>query len=299
MQNVRCAAVRIGILVCGVLLPVCAFGSNFPEDFQAAKKLSSSGKPAEAEEAFLALAGRNLSKRATDESLAQAASCAAMQKKYDKALEYAGRISDPAMNKACQVQVFRYQNRWDDILALSKGEDIESWPDALIYDTLLWRGRAFAARRDGANAEKDFLAAVRHTVLPDNKAVAYVSLGEVCHEVAKDDEKALQAYGEVMRLADPAPAYRAAAAVMARARILTAQGKGVEALAELDRMPTSRINDAYWLCSIQACYGEVLEGLGRNADALARYKAAAAYENVPQPLLDNVKKKMDALQKIP
>ena len=58
----------------------------FPDAFQAALKLSRTGTAAEAEAAFVRLAEQKAGKRATDESLAQAAYCAAAQKKYDKAL---------------------------------------------------------------------------------------------------------------------------------------------------------------------------------------------------------------------
>lgn len=288
----------VAVLI-GMLLSTGVFAGSFPEDFQEARKLYHTGKSAEAEAAFVALAGRNVSKRATDEALAQAVNCALAQKKYDKAGEYAAKIGVPALNKLCQIQILRSQSRWDDLLALCKGEDIESWPDALVFDALLWRGRAWAAKRDCANAEMDFLASVRFTVVPDNKALAYHALGDLYREVAKDDEKAMQSYGEIVKLADALPTRRLAPAVMGRARILAAQGKGAQALAELDRLDADRIKEPYWQCSIQTCYGEVLERMGRNADALARYKAAVSCENAPEALLSAARKKMEALTKTP
>ena len=56
-----------------MLVAAVSFGENFPNDFQAALKLVNEGKIIEAEEAFLKLAGQKAGKRATDESMAQAA----------------------------------------------------------------------------------------------------------------------------------------------------------------------------------------------------------------------------------
>ena len=299
MQVYRRAAMKGGIALFGALLSACALGGKFPQDFQSARKFYHSDKFAEAEAAFVELAGRNVSKRATDESLAQAATCALAQKKYDKAMEYAGRIGEPALGKLTKVRVLCSQSRWDDVLVLCKADDIETWPDALIFDALLWRGRAWAVKRDSANAEKDFLASVRFTVLPDNKAIAYQAQGDVSHEVAKDDAKALQAYGEVMKLADSVSAHRLARAVMARARILAAQGKGAQSLAELDGLEAEQLKDPYWRCTVQLCHGEILEGMGREADALARYKAALSCDKAPEALRNAAAKKIDAIEKKP
>lgn len=63
---------KVLLLFCGMLFATAVFGENFPNDFQAALKLVNEGKTAEAEEAFLKLAGQKAGKRATNESLAQA-----------------------------------------------------------------------------------------------------------------------------------------------------------------------------------------------------------------------------------
>jgi len=299
MRTLRVAAMRNGIVFCGALLSACALGGNFAQDFQSARKLHSSGKAAEAEGAFVALAEQKVSNRATDESLAQAAACALAQKKYDKAMEYAGKIADAPLSKFCRISILRNQRRWDEILALCKGEDIETWPDALIYDALLWRGRAYAVKQDGPNAEKDFIGAVRHTVLADNKAFAYQFLGDLYRDVRKDEQKALDAYGEAVKLGDAIPVRRLAAAAIARARLLAAHGKGAEALAELGRLKADQMKDPYWRCAIQMCHAEILEGMGRTADALARYKTVVSYDNAPDTFLGAAKKKIEAIERKP
>jgi tetratricopeptide (TPR) repeat protein len=225
--------------------------------------------------------------------------CALAQKKFDKAMEYAGKIADPPLSKFCRINIFRNQRRWEDILALCKGEDLETWPDALIYDALLWRGKAYAVKQDGPNAEKDFLSAVRHTILADNQAVAYQFLGDLYRDISKDEQKALAAYGEAVKLGDSIPVRRLAAAALARARLLASHGRGAEALAELDRLKGDQIKDPYWRCAVQMGHAEILEGMGRTADALARYKKVVSYDKTPDVFLGAAKKKMEAIEKKP
>jgi hypothetical protein len=51
-----------------------------------------------------------------------------------------------------------------------------------------------------------------------------------------------------------------------------------------------------WRCAIQLCYGDVYQGLGRAAEALAKYKAAAACPDAPEALLATARKKIDSLE---
>lgn len=290
---------RNTLLFCGMLFSTSLLAGNFPQDFQAAMRLAYTNKPAEAEEAFAALAGQKAGKRATDESLAQAAYGAAAQKKYDKAMEYAGRIENHPLSTSCRMTLLQGQGKWEAILALCGNEQIENWPDALIFDARLCRGRAYAVKKDVANAEKDFLGAVKSTISEDNRALAYHFLGDLYREAARDDAKAFDAYGEVLKLAESLPVRRVGAAAIARAKLLAAQGRGAEAIAELDRLKLAETKDAQWRCAIQLCYGEVFERMGQRADALARYKAVATFEKAPEPFLLTAKKKVDELEKNP
>lgn len=271
--------------------------TNFAQDFQSAMALYHGGKSAEAKQAFFNLLERTTTPRGADECLAHAAYCALEQNRYDEALSLAGRIKDDCSNRLCRMNVLRTRGKWDEILVLCRDEDLEAWPDRLIYEACLNRGRAYTRKRNAENAARDFLSAIRNTISADDKAMAYHFLGELYHDVAKDDQKALDAYGEAVKLGQSIPIRRLGAAATARARLLTAQGKAAQAIAELDRLKVDAIKDLYWRCAIQLCYGEVHESLGQKAEALARYKAVAACEKAPEALLITARKKIDVIDK--
>jgi tetratricopeptide (TPR) repeat protein len=292
---------RTIVLLCGVLsAAILACGDNFPTDFQTAMKLRYSAPAAEAEAAFAKLAERKAGKRATDESLAQAAYCAAAQKKYDKAMEYAGKIEDAALNKLCRMNVLERQSKRAEILTLSRDEAIETWPDALIYDGLMCRGRAYAGEKDVSNAEKDLLAAVKNTVSADNKAFAYGFLGELYGSVSQDLQKALDAYGEILKLE---PSFQfTARAVVSRARLLAAEGKGDQAFSEMGRLAKlnlDKVNDPYWHCWVPLCQGDVYVTLGKKTEALESYRKAETFTNAPADLLQEAHRKVGELEKKP
>lgn len=297
MQTFRLAAMRNGIVfLSGMLLSAAAF-ANFPEDYQAAQNLYIVGKHAEAEQAFLKLAGTQPKSRALDKCFAAAADCAAAEKHYDQALAYAGKIQDPAAAKACRVSVLTRQQKWDDLLAIVRDEDFANWPEDLIYDAYVNRGRAFARKQDAARSEADFRAAIAHTITEDNKAMALLLLGEMFVGVAGDNAKALDAYAQVLPLAADVPVRRVGEAVRARAAIFTAQGQHAQALAELDRMQVETLKDPVWRTLTLIAYGDTYESMGKTAEALARYKAAAAVEKAPEAFTQIAQKKIEALEK--
>jgi tetratricopeptide (TPR) repeat protein len=291
---------RTMMVVCGLLVAVSAHGGSFPDDFQAAMKLSSSGKAAEAEVAFVKLAELKTSKRATDESLAQAAYCAAAQKKYDQAMDYAGKIEDASLNKLCRMSILQRQNRRAEILVLSKDEDIEKWPDALIFDGLLCRARTYASEKDIPNAERDLLAAVKNTLSSDNRAFAYQFLGDLYRDVGRDSQKALNAYGETLKLEC---SFRfTARALASRAQLFAAEGKGDQALSEmgqLSKLNLDKVKDPYWHCWAPLCQGDVFVTLGKKTEALESYRKAESVTNAPADLLQEAQRKISELDRKP
>ena len=212
-------------------------------------------------------------------------------------MEYAGKIEDAALNKLCRMNILQRQNKRAEILALSRDEDIGKWPDALIYDGLMCRGRTYAGEKDVPNAEKDLLAAVKNTVSADKKAFAYGFLGELYGSVSQDLQKALDAYGEILKLE---PSFHLTArAVVSRARLLAADGKGEQALSEMGRLAKlnlSQHKDPYWPCWAPMSEGDIYATMGRKTEALAHYRAAQVVTNAPPDLLQEVKRKITDLE---
>ncbi len=289
------------MLVCVMILAASVFGADFTKDFQAAKNLYRVGKYAEAEDAFVKLIEQNSSPKGTEESLAYAAYSAEQQKKSDKAAEFAGKIKDKALNTLCRMKLLEIQKKWNDIISMSKDEDFGKWPENLIYDASVCRGNAYSVTKNLENAEKDFLAATKNTVELEKKAVAYQYLGNLYQNVSKDNQKALDAYGETIRLmSDPKPSMSGGIlgkAVIARAKILASQGKGEEALSEMEKFKSIEAKDPHWSCMIQFTYGEIYEVLGKNTEALESYRKAAAVVNGPEYFIKNANQKIADLEK--
>lgn len=291
------------LLLCGMLAALNVFAGTFPEDYQAALKLYNSGKFAEAEQAFIKLQDEKTTPRGIDESLAYAAYSALQQKNVAKANEYAGKIKDKSLNTFCRMRLLDMQKKWDEIIAMSKDEDFEKWPEYLVYGAYNCRGNAYSRTNNPEKAEKDFLGALKGTVDKSNKAYVYQLLGNHYRDILKDSQKALDAYGEVVKLmSDPKPSMSGGMfgrALTARAKLLASQGKGAEALAELEKFKAIEIKDPYWSCAVQICYGEVYDIAGKSAEALESYRKAAAVANAPADMLKDANQKMaDLEQKI-
>jgi tetratricopeptide (TPR) repeat protein len=284
------------LLVCGTLIAASVFGGEFPNDFQSAVKLYNSGKYAAAQEAFIKLQNQTNSKRGIDECLAYTAYSFAQQKNIPKAMEYAGKINDKAMNMFCRMKLLEIQKKWDELISLCKDEDFENWPEYMIYDACSCRANAYTRIRNAEKAEKDFLCAEKNTVEKTNKAYVYQYLGSMYQDLGKDGKKALDAYGEIVKLmTDPKPSMAGGMlgrALIARAKILAAQCKEKEALAELEVFKETGIKDPYWSCAVLLCYGEVYDLTGKNKEALENYRKAAAVGNGPAYLLEDAKQKI-------
>lgn len=289
------------LLVCGMIFAASIFGSEPAEDFQSAMKLYNGGKFAEAEEAFTKLSGQNTSQRVADESLAYAAYSAGQQKNTGKAMEYAEKIKDKYLNMFCRMKLLEIQRKWGEIISLSKDEDFDKWPESMAYDAFFCRGNNYLRTKDAEKAEKDFLSASKNTVEQEKKVAVYQSLGMLYGEVSKDEQKALNAYAEVIKImTDPKPSPAGGyllRALMARAKILASQGKSEEAFSELEKLKSFEFKDPYWTCALQFSYGEVYEILGKNTEALDSYRKAAAVANAPGYFVKVATQKITDLEK--
>ncbi len=287
-------------LACGMIFATTVFGDTPAEDFQTAIKLYNGGKFTEAEEAFVRLSEQKTSPQGYDESLSYAAYSAGQQKNIEKAMEYTGKIKDKSLNTLCRMKLLEMQQKWDEIISLSKDEDFDKWPEHLIYDAYILRGNNYSRTKDAEKAEKDFLAAGKNTVDQLKKAYVYQYLGYLYREVSKDDQKALDAYGEIIKLmTEPKPSLGGGylgRALMARAKILVSQGKGEEAFSELERLKKIEIKDPSWPCTILLWFGEVYESIGKNTESLASYRKAAEVDNAPVALIKKANQKIKDLE---
>lgn len=289
------------MLVLGMIFAANVFGGDAARDFQSAMELYNGRKFAEAEAAFVKLNEEKASPQGADESIAYAAYSAGQQKNIEKAMEYAGKIKDKSLNTFCRMKLLEMQKKWDEIIALSKDEDFEKWPEALIYNASFCRGTAYLRTNNAEKAEKDLINAEKNTVNKLNKAGIYQSLGSLYYEVSKDNQKALDAYGELIKLmSDPKPSLGRGyldGALTSRAKIFAAQGKGEEALADLEKLAKIEIKEPYLLCAIQVWYGKVYEILGKNTEAMESYRKATAIEKAPVDMIKEANQRITDLEK--
>jgi tetratricopeptide (TPR) repeat protein len=284
-------------ILCGMIgvLPVLA--GSFPEDFQSAVLLFRTGKTEEAETAFVQLSGRQVAQRGVDESLAYAATCALALKKPDQALERGGKIKDETLAKLVKMQILRDQRKYAELLELSQNDDFSKWPDGKIYGTLTCRANAYAALKKYENAEKDYRAAIQATLLTEDKGIALLLLGELYRDGFKDNQKAVDTYGEFLKLKDPRIGLLSKA-VTSRARLLALQGQGEQALVELIAVQGKPISEPAIIYALRVCSGEMNIALGKTNEALVCYRGAVGVTNAPEALLKEVGQKIADLEKL-
>ena len=278
------AAILIAMLSATVV-----HGANFPQDFQAALRLYEAGKITEARVAFLKLRDLKLTPQATDQSLLYAAYCDGRLKAHDEAYALASAIQDKYLGMLCQMNLMTMESKFADIIAISKSEDFEKWPDALIHDAFVCRGNAFARTRNIAEAERDFSAALTQTQSEYMQALVHLRLGNLFADSGKDERRALDAFAEVFKLkAVPTLLCRAG---FVRANLFAAQGKRDQAVAEFDRVKDIT-KQPHWSIVQMGCAG-VYEKLGEPDKAIACYKAVVASAHPPSDLLAKAKTKLN------
>jgi len=283
---------RLSFLVAVIGL-TCAYGSsagNFPSNFQEAVRLyHTQGKAADAEAAFLELAARKVRhSRGTDAALEMASLCALRRQDFEEAEQRADRIQEESLRILCRMRIWEAQRRWADIVDGLGKQDIETWPDRLIYDAAMCRGKAYAIQRNAA-AERDFQLALAYTIDARELAFANLALGNFYRDQAQDEDKAFEAYRKVVESpVRGAPKYES---VIAYAMLLAARNQGREALEQLDELKVETIPHPDWRCRIHQAYGDLHAALNRPADAMAAYRKAITVPGASDYLVRAIEKK--------
>ena len=128
--------------------------AGYDEDLEAAKKLGTTGKNAEALAAFLKAAQSSTNEQQVCDSLRQAAIYAAVLNKFDQAMELARRIPVVTLSKSCQMVVLSESRKYKELLEQFKDEDFAAWPKSVSGDAFRMRGEAAWSLRDGKQASQ-------------------------------------------------------------------------------------------------------------------------------------------------
>lgn len=264
---------------------------NFAKEYQKAVALRRKGATEAAEKAFIALAeefrkAKYVRGRCNDAAYGGAVGCAIQRKDYERANELAGKIQNEPMRKLHQMEILRAQRNWDELLRISRDEDLAAWPDRFIYKAALLRARA-RERDEPEAAAEDFILAAGSTMDPDKQASTLRFLGDLYVEQLKDEDKAFTTFAKIAEL--PARPRAKNPGATAYALLLAKRGKKDDALAVLDKCEA---DDAGWKCMLLRCRGDVLAISGERDEALACYQKAAAVPDAPAKVVADVKKKI-------
>ncbi|MEI6166355.1 MAG: tetratricopeptide repeat protein [bacterium] len=283
-------------ILAGVLIPVVStFASQYLEDRQVAEKLLAEKKPAEALEVFVKLADTYAAvpSQKTD-ALEQACLIALQFKQYDRALDLAGKIPEPAVSKACQMRVLEAKRDWRQIITSFKSEDISIWPENQADIGFYFRGLAYARLGDQAQAISDLEKAAENGADGDNeifKGRALCELG-VIYTSLKEYQKAIDAYGNAQnsRIKGTFMLFNA---IISRAALFSKLGKYEEALEELNKIDLAALSTGAWKSGVLRAYGDIYEAKGDKKQALEKYTEAISVTNAPPSDLAALKKKLE------
>ena len=275
------------ILVALLALPAIA-EPHFIAERQEGLNLVQSGKHAEAAAFFVKLAESADKPEQKADALRHAALATARNKQIEAALVLADRIPLKPEADFAKIQIYVEARKWAEVLKAAEMLDATTWPDGLVYPTLLARARARWALGEVAAAESDALQAIKHTISLHNQASAWHLIAQNAQRAGNDSRKALEAYAEMIRLRPSGGMFHRA--LSERARLLSSLGKHDAALADLAELDKNTRNEPHWICTALMGYGEVHRDMGDKAKALQSFQQAAKVPGAPAVLLDEVKK---------
>lgn len=276
-----------------LLAPPAWAEPQFIAERQEGLKLVQGSKHAEAAAFFLKLAETAAKPEQKGDALRHAALATARNKQIEAALLLADTIPLKPDADFTKVQIYLETRKWAELLTAAERLDADSWPDALIYPTLMARARARSALGEMAAAEADAKQAIQHTISLNNQAAAWHLIAQNAQRSGKDQTKALEAYGEMIRLNPSGGSLQRA--LSERARLLSSLGKHDAALADLVELDKNTRNDPHWICMALISYGDVYRDMGDKAKARQSFEQAAKVPGAPAVLLDEVNKRLAEL----
>ena len=193
--------------------------------------------------------------------------------------------------KLARLTALCQKNQRKEVVEEFGDEDIVGWLNAFedkkqgtskVVNGLNLRATSFNAVVELERARQDWEDAAK---LSPSSAHMWSSLGNVYRRMG-DDKKALDAYNKAFdchRAAHTGKSYNVIpiSATLKAASILMHQIKYPEALKTLERYNDEDIQKmgTYWACRMLRAYGQVYLGAGREAEAMAKFKAALELQN--------------------
>ncbi|MEI6421616.1 MAG: tetratricopeptide repeat protein [Lentisphaerota bacterium] len=281
-------AITLGI----IMVLASSLMADFISDFQDAQKLLSQKKNVEAKEAFVKLSETAPNTLIKSKCLAYAATALSNDKKYDEALELAKTISDKPISINCQMEIYladRDSGKLKDCIEAFKGEDIAAWPDSIDYKGFWNRGQARYYTKNYEDAAKDLNLAAQNAGSDTLIKVQALHLLGSTYITLKDEQKALDAYKQVISLNYDKGSWLQIDSVIKAAKILTKQAKYDEAIKTLEL--NDKISTGVWGFQNFEAWGDIYKAQGKEKEANEKYDAALALDGVHSGWLKNLKEK--------
>jgi tetratricopeptide (TPR) repeat protein len=281
-------AITLGI----IMVLASSLMADFISDFQDALKLLSQKKNIEAKETFVKLSETAPNTLIKAKCLAYAATALSNDKKYDEALELAKSISDKPISINCQMEIYladRDSGKLKDCIEAFKGEDIAAWPDSIDYKGFWNRGQARYYTKNYEDAAKDLNLAAQNAGSDTLIKVQALNLLGSTYITLKDEQKALDAYKQVIALNYGKGSWLQIDSVIKAAKILTKQAKYDDAIKTLEL--NDKVTTGVWGFLYLEAYGDIYKAQGKEKEANEKYDAALALDGVHAGWVKNLKEK--------
>ena len=234
--------IRKLLLAVSLVSLASALMADFPDDFQAAKKLFDASKNKEAQESFEKLAASAPTPKSKAECLSYAAKALGRDKtQYDAAIEAAKKIEVKEISINTQLSLMFDNRKFKELIDAFKDEDFGKFPEAYQQQAYYMRGYAERSLGQSDAAKKDLIKAVE-TAGSDLsvKIIALAALDDVYFQ-AKDYDNVIKTSKQVFELKGFNNSWCYLVPVLNCANAQIAQGKlddALETMKLIDHMKT-------------------------------------------------------------
>ncbi len=263
-----------GIFICAAI----SMADVFPVEYQNLKKL----KPAEAETAYIKLAEDTVKPAQKDRAYLAAIGQALAAGHAENAKKYMALLKDETLRNYAQMQIMETLRQWAGLADFSKNFDLTTWPDALIPEAAILRGKARAQNKDIAGAEADLRLAIDATAPPKEKYIMIFRVSGIYTASIKDPAKELAILREAIPFEEEASHFYRQRVNCRYAELLAAAGQLDEAIKSLEEYAPKCDAAAARQFSVKVTLGDLYLKKNDSAKAEALYKEAAALPKLPE-----------------
>lgn len=176
---------------------------------------------------------------------------------FDKAMSLAKKIRDPGYSNSRQLVLLETTKKYKEVIERFGNIDIKSWPSSCRLDAFLSRGIAYQKLKNFKSAEQDLIQATENFGAITRRLQACRLLGDLYMNQLKDEEKALKAYRQGLKVTKGNYTWRNHC-FLKIIDILLSQGKDEEAILafkdiNFDKLPNDRCKGIFYIA-----YADVL-----------------------------------------